>query len=247
GLLVLCGIGSGVPAADDNPLKKAPPATAEKFTPEGIEFFEKKIRPILVDNCFKCHSAAADKIRGGLSMETRDSMRKGGDKGPAVVPGDLKKSLLIEAIHHANDRVKQMPPKEKLPDQVIADFETWVKMGAPDPRDGTKVVKNEIDIEKGRKFWAFQPPAKAEPPKVKAPPWARSDIDRFLLAALETKTLKPVGDADKRTLIRRVYHDLIGLPPSPEDVEAFVNDKAADAFEKVVDKLLASPQFGERW
>jgi hypothetical protein len=247
GLLVLCGIGSGVPAADDNPPKKAPPAAAEKFTPEGIEFFEKKIRPVLVDNCFKCHSAAADKVRGGLSMETRDGMRKGGDKGPAVVPGDLKKSLLIEAIHHTNDRVKPMPPKDKLPDQVIADFETWVKMGAPDPRDGTKVVKHEIDIEKGRKFWAFQPPVKVEPPKVKDAAWARADIDRFLLAALEAKDLKPVGDADKRTLIRRVYHDLTGLPPSPEEVEAFVNDQSKDAFDKVVDKLLASPQFGERW
>jgi hypothetical protein len=247
GLLVLCGIGSGVPAADDSPPKKETPATADKPTPEGVEFFEKKIRPVLVNNCYKCHSAAADKIRGGLSMETRDAMRKGGDKGPAVVPGDLKKSLLIEAIHQTDDRVKPMPPKEKLPDQVIADFETWVKMGAPDPRDGTKIAKNEIDIEKGRKFWAFQPPTKAEPPKVNDAAWARSDIDRFLLAALEAKHLKPVGDADKRTLIRRVYHDLTGLPPSPEEVEAFVNDQSKDAFEKVVDKLLASPQFGERW
>jgi hypothetical protein len=253
GLLILGAIsGRALPwqaqgQAADEPPKKAP-AVAEKPTPEGVEFFEKKIRPVLVDNCYKCHSPAADKIRGGLALDTRDGLRKGGDKGVVIVPGDPKKSRLIQALHHTGDEVKPMPPKEKLPDQVVADFETWVKMGAPDPREaGTKIAKNEIDIEKGRQFWAFQPPKKVAPPKVKDAAWARSDIDHFLLAAMEAKHLKPVGDADRRTLIRRVYYDLIGLPPSPEDVEAFVNDRSKDAYEKVVDKLLASPQFGERW
>ena len=144
-----------------------------------------------------------------------------------------------------------MPPKKKLPDEVIADFEKWIAMGAPDPRDApVKVAKWEIDIEKGRQFWAFQPPKKTAPPAVKDAAWPRGDIDRFLLAELEAKGLKPVADADPRTLLRRVTFDLIGLPPTPEDVDAFVKDYAAQpqsALETVVDKLLASPQFGERW
>jgi hypothetical protein len=227
--------------------KKTTPVVAEKpATPEGIAFFEKKIRPVLVDKCYSCHSAKAEKLRGELRLDTREGTRKGGMRGPAVVPGDPKESLLIQAINHKDDLLKM--PKQKLPDDVIADFETWVKMGAPDPRDdATTIVKSGIDIEKGRQYWAFQPPKKTMPPKVSDTAWARSDIDRFLLASLEAKKLKPVGDADKRTLLRRVYYDLIGLPPSPEEVEAFVNDHSKDAFEKVVDKLLASPQFGERW
>jgi hypothetical protein len=256
GLLIGCVIlSSGSPAADDeakrppaDPKKSAPTASEKAPTAEEIAFFEKKIRPVLVDNCYKCHSATAEKLRGGLLLDTREATRKGGEHGPAVVPGNVAKSLLVTAIKHG-DGVKPMPPKEQqLSDAIIADFEAWVKMGAPDPRDSaTKIVKNEIDIEKGRKFWAFQAPKKADAPQVKDGAWARSDIDRFLLVALEAKNLKPVGDADKRTLIRRVYYDLTGLPPSPDDIDAFVNDKSAEAFEKVVDKLLESPQFGERW
>ncbi len=227
--------------------KKTTPVVAEKpATPEGIAFFEKKIRPVLVDKCYSCHSAKAEKLRGELRLDTRAGTRKGGTRGPAVVPGDPKESYLLLAISHKDEVLKM--PKVKLADDVIADFETWIKMGAPDPRDdAATIVKSAIDIEKGRQFWAFQPPKKAAPPKVKDTKWAHSDVDRFLLAGLEAKNLKPVGDADKRTLLRRVYYDLIGLPPSPEEIEAFVNDQSPQAFEKVVDKLLASPQFGERW
>ena len=222
-------------------------AAEKPATPEGIAFFEKKIRPVLVDKCYQCHSAKAEKLRGNLFLDSRDGMRKGGDLGAAVVPGNVNESLLIQAIRQTEEHLK-MPPKQKLPDVVIADFETWVKMGVPDPRDdGTKIVKKEIDIEKGRQFWAFQPPKRTAPPEVKDAAWPRSDIDRFLLAALEAKHLEPVADADKHTLLRRVYHDLIGLPPTPEEVEAFVNDQSAEAFEKVVDMLLASPRYGERW
>jgi hypothetical protein len=223
------------------------PALAEQPpTPEGLAFFEKKIRPVLVDKCYQCHSSKAEKVRGNLYLDTRAGTRKGGDRGPAVVPGNVKDSLLIEAINHTNEKMKM--PKQKLPDEVIVDFEAWVKMGAPDPRDdSTKIAKSGIDIDKGRDFWSFQPPKKSTPPTVKDEAWARSDIDRFLLAALEAKQLKPVGDADRRTLLRRVYYDLLGLPPTVDEVEAFVNDQSPDAFEKVVDKLLASPQFGERW
>jgi hypothetical protein len=219
-------------------------------TPEQIAFFEKSIRPVLVKECYRCHATTAEKIKGGLTLDTRDGIRKGGDTGRAIVPGDVKKSLLLEAIKHVKDDLR-MPPTKKLSDEVIADFEKWVAMGAPDPRDGpAKVAKHEIDIEKGRKFWAFQPPRKATPPTVKDAAWPRGDIDRFLLAGLEAKGLKPVADADPRTLLRRVSFDLIGLPPAPEEIEAFVTQYAAEprtALEAVVDRLLASPQFGERW
>jgi hypothetical protein len=218
--------------------------------PEQIAFFEKSIRPVLVKECYTCHATTAEKIKGGLTLDTREGIRKGGDTGPAVVPGDVKKSLLIQAIRHAKADL-QMPPMKKLSDDVIADFEKWIAMGAPDPRDGSaKVIKNEIDIEKGRQFWSFQPLKKTAPPAVKDAGWARNDIDRFLLAGLEAKGLKPVADADPRTLVRRLYFDLIGLPPTPEDVEFFVKEYGAKpqaALEAVVDKLLASRQFGERW
>jgi hypothetical protein len=230
----------------------APPRLAAESPPtaDQIAFFEKSIRPVLVQECYSCHATTAKKIRGGLTLDTRDGLRKGGENGPAVVPGDAKKSLIVQAIRHARDELK-MPPKKKLPAEVIADFEKWVAMGAPDPRGGTtRVVKNEIDVEKGRSFWAFQPPKKAPPPAVKDAAWPRDDIDRFLLAALEAKGLAPVADADARTLVRRVTFDLTGLPPTPEEVEQFVKEYAARpeaALEAAVDRLLASPRFGERW
>ncbi len=218
-------------------------------TPQEIDFFEKKIRPVLADHCYKCHSADAEKLKGSLLVDTREGIRSSGDSGHAVVPGDVEGSLLIKAIRYTDSEL-QMPPKKdgaKLPDEVIANFEQWVKMGAPDPRDGKVVAKKTWDMEKGREHWSFQPPQKSAPPAVKDTAWAKSDIDRFVLAGLEQHELKPVGDADARTLLRRVYFDLIGLPPSPEEVETFAKDKNPKAFEKVVDKLLASPQYGERW
>src|SRR5262249_55877171 len=196
---------------------------------------------------YSCHAENAKKKRGGLLLDTREGIRKGGDTGPAVVPGDVRQSLLLKAIKHT-DRELKMPPDKKLGDDVIAAFEKWVAMGAPDPRDGTvKVVKYAIDIEKGRQFWSFRPPAKTPPPAVKDAAWPRGDIDRFLLAALEARGLRPVADADPRTLLRRVYFDLTGLPPTPEEVEAFAADPSPPAFEAIVDRLLASPRFGERW
>jgi hypothetical protein len=223
---------------------QSPPA------PEQIAFFEKSIRPVLVKECYSCHATTARKIKGGLTLDTREGIRKGGDNGPAVVPGDATKSLLIKAIKHVKDDLK-MPPKGKLPAEVIVDFEKWVALGAPDPRDGSiKTVRHDIDIEKGRQFWSFQRPKPVALPAVKDSAWPTSPIDRFLLAALEDKGLKPVVDADPRTLIRRLSFDLVGLPPAPEDVERFVKDYATNpqpALEGVVDRLLASPQFGERW
>jgi hypothetical protein len=215
---------------------------------EGIAFFEKKIRPVLVAKCYECHSSEnKKKVRGGLTLDTRTGLRTGGDTGPAIVPGRPEQSLLLKALRHGDDKLK-MPPKEKLSDAVVADFERWIRMGAPDPRDGKAVVaRGEIDVEKGRAFWAFQLPIKKAPPAVKAGTSPHGDIDRFLLAALEAKGLAPVGDADRRTLLRRVTFDLIGLPPTPAEVNAFVNDTSPKAFEKVVDRLLQSPRYGERW
>jgi hypothetical protein len=226
------------------------PAAEPTTTPEQLGFFEKHIRPVLVRECYSCHATTAEKIRGGLTLDTRDGLRKGGESGPAVVPGNVKESLLLKAIRH-EDEDRKMPPKKKLPDEVIADFEKWVAAGAPDPRDRpVRAAKAEIDVEKGRKFWAFQPPKKAAPPAVTDAAWAKGDVDRFLLAALEAKGLKPVADADPRTLLRRVTFDLTGLPPEPQAVEVFAKEYAANpevALAAVVDGLLASPRFGERW
>jgi len=219
----------------------------DKPTQDQLAFFEKKIRPVLVDHCYKCHSAEAEKIKGGLTLDTREGTRRGGETGPIIVPGSPARSKLVLAMRHTNPDTA-MPPKGKLADNILADFEAWVKMGAPDPRDGhtaSTPKKYVIDLEKGRKFWSFQPIARPAIPKTKAS--AATPIDAFILTKLEEKGLKQSPLADKRTLLRRVYLDLTGLPPSPEEVEAFVADTAPNAFEKVVDKLLASPHFGERW
>jgi hypothetical protein len=220
-------------------------------TPEQTAFFEKHIRPVLVKECYSCHATTAKKIRGGLTLDSRAGLRKGGDHGPAIVPGDAGASRLLQALRQVQGDLK-MPPRKRLPDEVIADFEKWIAMGAPDPRDGPARVarKQEIDIAKGRRFWSFQPPRKAAPPAVKDTAWPRGDLDRFLLAELESRDLRPVADADPRTLLRRLYFDLIGLPPSPEDVDAFVKahaDNPQRAVAAAADRLLASPRFGERW
>ncbi len=223
------------------------PVAEEKISPEQLAFFEKKIRPVLAAKCYKCHSAESEKVKGGLLLDTRDGIRAGGATGHAVVPGSLKDSLLITAIR-GEKKDMEMPPKEKLSPEVIADFEKWVLMGAPDPRDGKlKVAAKKPDSAAARSFWSFQPVKKVQPPKVKDARWPATDIDRFVLAALEAKSLKPVADADRLTLLRRVCFDLVGLPPTPAQVSAFLADKSPKAFEKIVDDLLASPQFGERW
>ncbi|MEQ2006343.1 MAG: DUF1549 domain-containing protein [Limisphaerales bacterium] len=226
---------------------KTPERTA---SPEDLAFFESKIRPVLVEKCYKCHAAGeGNKVKGGLALDTRDGARKGGDSGPAVVPGDTKKSLLLEAIRYTKNDL-QMPPEKdggKLSDAVIKDFERWIQTGAADPRTGGAVAKKEYDGSKAKDHWAYQPPKKSPVPAVKNTAWPRTDIDRFVLANLEAKGLAPVADASKLTLLRRVYFDLIGLPPTFDEVNAFLDDKSADPFSNVADRLLASPQFGERW
>ncbi|NNE91206.1 MAG: DUF1553 domain-containing protein [Verrucomicrobiales bacterium] len=211
----------------------------------GNSFFETKIRPVLIEHCYECHSSKAEKIKADFLLDTRDGIRKGGASGrDAIIPGDMDGSQLIEAIRHTNEKLQM--PKTKLPDSVIADFEKWVAMGAPDPRDGISKLPREIKAET---HWAFQPLNRPELPSVYDAAWPRGRIDQFVLARLESKNLKPVADADRHKLIRRATLELTGLPPSESEIAAFVDDPldTPAAFEKVVDRLLAGDGFGERW
>ena len=224
------------------------PVTAAEInaTSAQIEFFESKVRPILVDHCYTCHSQKSEKLKGGLLLDTRESTLKGGDTGPAVVPGDLDKSLLIQAVRYLKEDM-QMPPKKqgKLSDSQIADLETWVKMGAPDPRTGTNLASNKQDTSK--KHWAFQPLTGPVVPKPANSQWVANPIDAFILAKLDQNRLKPSPKADQRTLLRRISLDLTGLPPTPAEMDRFLTDSSSDAYSHVIDRLLASPQYGERW
>jgi len=214
--------------------------------PKAVEFFEAKVRPLLVDRCQSCHGNG--KAKGGLKLETRAEALAGGPSGPAVVPGKPGESLLVEAINYGD--VLQMPPKSKLPPEEIATLTRWVEQGAPWPvgRESTPsgLVK-PFDLRERSRHWSWQPVRDPAPPEVRDPAWPINPVDRFLLAKLEAKCLGPAAEADRRTLIRRVTFDLIGLPPTTAEVEAFVADPAADAYEKAVDRLLASPHHGERW
>ena len=214
---------------------------------EAAEFFETKIRPLLADRCFACHTSAR---LGGLEMTSRDALLKGGNSGPAIDPGKPASSLLLQAVRHTHDRLK-MPPEGKLAGEQIADLARWISDGAVWPQTPAAAGPSGADEfvigPEERNFWAFQPVEKPAPPEVRDKAWPRGPIDRFILARLEEKGLQPVAAADKRTLLRRAYFDLIGLPPSPEQVDAFAGDRSPAAFEKVVDRLLASPRYGERW
>ncbi|MDR3404390.1 MAG: PSD1 and planctomycete cytochrome C domain-containing protein [Chthoniobacter sp.] len=224
-------------------------AVAADLTPEQTDFFEKRIRPVLSEQCYKCHSSTSEKLKGGLMLDTREAMLKGGDTGPAIEPGNLDKSLLVEAIRWQNKDL-QMPPKKALTVEQVADLETWVKGGALWPVEtGAKVATKKVfDLQKRKQeHWCWQPVVDAPPPPVKSADWPRNAVDHFILAKLEEKGLHPAPPADRRTLIRRVSFDLTGLPPTPEEVDAFVNDPSPEALAKVVDRLLASPHFGERW
>ncbi len=214
---------------------------------DKIAFFEAKIRPVLVETCLECHGEK--KASGKLRLDSKAGVLKGGFSGPAIVPGKAKDSLLIKAIRQADPDVEKMPSKgPKLTDAVIADFEKWIDTGAADPRAGKQAVATDgIDWKKAREFWSFQPPKMPPLPSVRNASWPKTPIDRFILAKLEAEKLTPVRPAAKRELIRRATFDLTGLPPTPEETEAFVKDESPDAFAKVVDRLLASPHYGERW
>ena len=223
-------------------------ASAAEPTAAGLEFFEKKVRPVLVERCFECHSTTA-KVKGGLSLDSREAIFTGGDSGPSVVAGDPEKSKLIEAITYKNQDL-QMPPKSPLTAAEQQALVEWVKMGAPDPRTGSAPVAKAtmgMDVKTGREFWSFKPLASPTPPAVKNSGWVKTPVDAFVLAQLEARNLSPAPPAEKRALIRRATQDLTGLPPTPEEVEAFLKDDSADAFSRVVERLLSSPAYGERW
>ena len=218
----------------------------------GLEFFENHIRPVLMQNCYKCHSEEAGKAKGELLLDTRAGLLKGGDAGPAIVPGNPKASLVLKAVSYENDDL-QMPPKNKLPDAVIAKLTQWIAMGAPDPRDGKSAEitdKEEFDIAKRKaEHWVWQPVRRGvQPPAVDAADqWSKTAIDQFILSRLKEAKLSPSGSASRQTMIRRLYFDLSGLPPNPAEIEGFVSDTSPLAYEKLVERLLASPHFGERW
>jgi Protein of unknown function (DUF1553)/Protein of unknown function (DUF1549)/Planctomycete cytochrome C len=212
---------------------------------QDIEFFEKTIRPLLAANCYECHSTNHKK-RGGLLLDSRAGFMKGGDTGPVVVPGKPDESLIIKAVRQIDPELK-MPKGGKLTDQQVANLEAWVAMGAPWPSDKGSVILKSFDLKERATHWSLQPIRTPSPPKVKNDAWCKSPIDCFLLAKLEEARLEPAAPADRRTLIRRVTFDLTGLPPTPEEIDAFLKDQAPDAFAKVVDRLLESSHYGERW
>jgi hypothetical protein len=230
-------------------LTALPCAAAEKaVTPEEAQFFETRIRPVLADSCFRCHGPA--KQRGGLRLDSRAALLAGGDRGPAVVPGDPEKSLLITAVGHTDDL--KMPPSKKLPAQQVGDLTRWVRLGAPWPGADEAVPattrRGEFRItDRDRAHWAFQPVRRPDVPAVKDRAWVANPVDAFILAGLQAKGLTPNPPASKRELVRRLYYDLAGLPPTPQEVEDFVNDPSPAAYETLVDRLLDSPAYGERW
>jgi uncharacterized protein DUF1549/uncharacterized protein DUF1553/cytochrome c len=220
-------------------------AAGDDASRSAMKFFENEVRPVLVKRCFECHSKT--KQKGGLRVDNIGYLKSGGDTGPALIPGQPEKSAMVEAIHYANADF-QMPPKSKLPDAEIAVLEKWIKLGAPWPEDSAaKVVVTEGGFtEEERNYWFFKPVAKVNAPKVTSK-WVRNDIDRFIVAKQTEMKLDPGAEADRNELVRRVYFDLHGLPPTREQIDAFVKNEDPLAYEKLVDGLLASPQYGERW
>ena len=217
-----------------------PPAAAKEPTAEQTRFFESRIRPVLLEQCGQCHGGELQ--RGGLRLDSAAAFRKGGGRGPLIAGERPEQSLLLKTVTHAAG-VPKMPPGKKLPDRQVADLAEWVKMGAPWPTAQKAVGSGQ----KAGGHWAFRPVVKPAVPAVKERAWVKNPVDAFILAELERKGLKPAPLADRRTLIRRATFDLTGLPPTPEEVEAFVADRSANAWEKVVERLLASPAYGERW
>ncbi len=221
--------------------------SAEKPDAAAIEYFEKSVRPILVKHCYECHSGS--ETNGGLAVDTRAGLLKGGDSGAALTPGEPDKSRLIEAVRYKNPDL-QMPPKNRLTPAEVAALEQWVKQGAHDPRQAVSPAATHLagmSIEEGRNFWSFRPLTKPVVPAVKNAAWIQTPLDAFIMAKLEAAGLQPAPPADKRTLIRRVKFDLTGLPPTADEIAAFLADDSADAWTKVVERLLKSPDYGVRW
>ena len=211
------------------------------FAEDGPAFFEKNIRPLLVQQCLGCHSASSNPVMGNLRLDSRELLLKGGSRGPSVIPGNPSESLLLKVVRHTAGPLR-MPPGPKMKDADAALLAQWIQMGAPWGNSTTAVAPPPQ-----QKFWAFNPPAKSPLPAVKNSAWIRTPVDAFILASLESKGLSPAAPADKRTLIRRATYDLLGLPPTPAEVDSFLADSSPDAYAKLIDRLLASPRYGERW
>ncbi|NNM29641.1 MAG: DUF1549 domain-containing protein, partial [Akkermansiaceae bacterium] len=219
-----------------------------------VAFFERHIRPVLVEHCYECHSREAEKLKGGLRLDFRGGWEQGGDSGPALVPGKPDESLLVEAIGYRNPDL-EMPPDHRLAPEIVANFRAWIARGAPDPRtDPGPAIASEkprtIDLDEGRRFWSFRPVASPAPPQVTRRDWSRDPLDRFILAKLEEAGLQPAPDATPEALLRRLHHDLVGLLPGPAEIEQFARHYREDpeaALEAKADELLADPGFGERW
>jgi len=247
----------------NNPLNKVPVAAgtilfffssisrAQGPSEDPLQFFESKVRPILATQCYGCHSSKSKVASGGLRLDSKADFFQGGHSGPPVVPGKPGESKLIQVIEYASDL--KMPPQGKLKPEQIETLTRWVRSGAawPDEAVDPKITaaaeaRKKADAAK-LNHWAWKGPAKPAVPNPQGVAWAETDIDRFIFAKLEEKHLAPVRDADPRTLLRRVYFDLTGLPPTPAQVNSFASDPSRAALEQVVDRLLASPEFGERW
>ena len=218
---------------------------SEELSQADLDFFESKIRPALVAHCYECHSEESGKAKGGLLLDTRAAVLLGGESGPALVAGEPQESLLISAVRRSNGL--EMPPSQQLPVALIADFEKWIELGAPDPREGSAKPIRQVNLEEERKFWVYQPVAEPPLPEVSNESWPRGAIDQFVLARMEQAGLTPAPDAQKQTLARRLYFDLTGLPPTPEQMESFLADRSPAAVETLVDRLLESERFGEHW
>lgn len=220
--------------------------TADTTDSKGMMLFDTQIKPVLVKHCYECHSDNGEDIGAGLELDSPTGMMRGGDSGPVIVPHEPAKSLLIQMLRHDDD-VSPMPPEDKLSEESIAAFVEWIRLGAPDSRKDTGRTTKDDRLEAGQRHWSFQPLRRVDPPTVQQADWPRGAIDRFILARMEAEDLKPVADANRRTLVRRVYFDLVGLPPSPREVEQFVADQSPEAISNLIDHLLDSPRFGERW
>ena len=227
------------------------PVRADKPTADELAFFESKIRPILVENCYECHSTDAEDIEGGLVLDSKWGWETGGDGGPAIVPGKVKDSLLVHAIDYKEDIISGMPPRSKLPDADIKLLKQWIEMGAPDPRakvEGDRPLVEAFDlIKRYNEHWSWRPIQDPEPPKVSDGRWPLNDLDRFVLSRLEAVQLKPARPASKEVWLRRVYFDLIGLPPTLDQIDAFLRDESDSAYQTIVTGLLQSQRFGEKW
>ena len=231
----------------------AAPSAPAPLSSTDLQFFETKIRPVLDDQCYRCHSLQGGKIKGGLRLDTRAALLEGGDSGPALVPGKPDQSLLIEAIRYTNPDLRMPPKGKQLPDTIVADFVEWIRRGAPDPRIGEAPAASTSKggpvpahlYTPSKDHWAFKPVVAPAVPNTKYPKWCLTPVDNFILTALEAAGLKPSPATDRRTLIRRITYDLTGLPPTDPEIYAFLNDRAPDAYAKVVDRLLASPHYGE--